>query len=168
MANSTATLDTFPSSSTVSFPWYHVPRPSLLQFISDKNLSVAVPVIVYWVYSLAFHFLDQTGLFSRYRIQESEEVTKRNRVTVYEVVRAVALQHLVQTLLGLLVLSEDPSEVFRDHGAEIARTGLWVQRAAYLLLGAKWESRLMQRYGVQLASWVYWWGVPIFQLFAAT
>jgi sphinganine C4-monooxygenase len=170
MANVNGTgLDAFSStSSSLSFPFYHAARPALLPFISDKNLSLAITVIAYWASSLLFHLFDQKDLFLRYKIQESEEVKRRNKVTMYEVVRAVALQHVVQTLLGLVVLTEDPAEIFRDHGAEIAQTGVWVERALYVLLGAKWQSVVMEKCGLQLASWMYWWGVPLVQLFAAT
>jgi len=94
-----------------------VPRPPLLPFISDKHLSLALPIIAYWLYSALFHFLDsQTWPFlDAYRIHPSEEVTRRNRVSRLQVVRAVLIQQLGQVLVGLVALHTEADEGIPDH-----------------------------------------------------
>src|SRR5271170_5087460 len=82
------------------------PRPPIFTFISDKHLSLALPIIAYWLYSALFHFLDlQTwSWLEKFRIHPPEEVLKRNRVTRWDVVRDVLIQQIGQTIVGYIVL----------------------------------------------------------------
>lgn len=109
------TISNFPNN-----PSFEI-RPQLLPFISDKHLTLALPVIAYWVYSLFFHFLDmQTWPWlDKYRIHPPEEILKRNRVTRWEVVRDVFVQQIIQTLTGIVVLRTEPDEGFPDHNLAI-------------------------------------------------
>lgn len=97
-------------------------RPPLLPFISDKHLSLAAPIIAYWIYSGFFHFLDcQTwSWLDKYRIHPPEEVAKRNRVTRWQVVRDVLVQQLGQVILGYIIMTMEPDETVQDHAAVIA------------------------------------------------
>ena len=97
------------------------PRPPIFPFISDKHLSLALPVIAYWVYSAFFHFLDlQTWKWlDKYRIHQPEEITKRNRVTRWEVLRDVFVQHLIQTIVGFIVLRTEQDESVPNHAAAL-------------------------------------------------
>ena len=93
------------------------PRPPIFAFISDKHLSLALPIIAYWLYSAIFHFLDlQTWSFlAKYRIHTAEEVLKRNRVTRLQVVRDVLIQQLGQIIVGAIVLRTEADEGIPDH-----------------------------------------------------
>lgn len=69
----------------------------LFSFISDQSLALLLPIIVYWVYSLAFHWISvkEFSWFEKYRIHDKEEET-RNRVSLPEVIKAVIIQQLLQ------------------------------------------------------------------------
>lgn len=95
--NGTFIISPPPSNLTLT------PRPSLLPFISDGHLALLLPVVCYWTYSLFFHYLDTHDLFFKYRIHTPQELEKKNRCSVREVVRAVVVQHLIQTVVGLAV-----------------------------------------------------------------
>lgn len=99
------------------------PRPPILSFISDKHLSLALPIVAYWLYSGFFHVLDiQTWRWlDKYRIHPPEEITKRNRVTRWNVFRDVLVQQLIQTIVGAIVLHYEPDEVVPDHAAAVRR-----------------------------------------------
>lgn len=73
----------------------------LFSFISDQSLALLLPVIVYWVYSLAFHWisLKEFSWFEKYRIHDKEEET-RNRVSLPEVIKAVIIQQLLQVSIN--------------------------------------------------------------------
>ena len=92
-------------------------RPPIFTFISDKHLSLALPIIAYWFYSAIFHFLDlQTWSFlQKYRIHAPEEVVKRNRVSRLQVVRDVFVQQLGQVIVGIIVLRTEADEGIPDH-----------------------------------------------------
>ena len=51
--------------------------------------------------SLIFHLISTYNLFSKYRLHPPEEFKTRHRVTVGEVLRAIILQQVIQTALGL-------------------------------------------------------------------
>ncbi|GAA5920670.1 hypothetical protein JCM1841_002886 [Sporobolomyces salmonicolor] len=145
------------------YPWYNTDRVEFVLGISDKYLSVLVPLAAYWAFSLFFHILDKLQLdcLERYRIHEPEEVTSKNRVTVREVVVAVLFQQLLQTAMGVWWL-EDDDPVF-DDAAELNRFGRKVAKAVIAVAGTSLGGDFMAQYGRQATSWVYWWGVPIAQ-----
>lgn len=99
------------------------PRSPIFTFISDKHLSLALPIIVYWLYSLFFHVLDlQTWSFlDKYRIHTPEEVLKRNRVTRWDVVTAVLVQQLGQTIVGVIVLRTEADEGVPNHALALQK-----------------------------------------------
>jgi sphinganine C4-monooxygenase len=154
-------------------PFYHVTRPSILSFMSDKYLSLAAPILIYWALSLVFHALDAAKLpyFEARRIHESPEVLARNKATIRQVVRAVFVQQLVQTLLGLVWLEDEETilrrEVYRDHLGEMAALATRVADAVLILLGRRSGEELLRHHGEALVRWTYWWGIPAFQLFLA-
>jgi sphinganine C4-monooxygenase len=151
----------------LSYPSYYAPRLSLLSWISDKNLSLLAPVVIYWATSLFFELLDRSGLrfIEKYRIHEPEEVRRKNRVTFKTVLLAVFVQHILQTALGYACLDEQDSirETFRDHRAELQTYGAYISRAAFLILGPTTGSKVLRYCGAELTSWIYWWGVPTLQ-----
>lgn len=92
-ANSTL-LELIGPSSPASTPFYFVAsRPSLLPGISDRYLSVAIPVVIYWVLGGLFFWLDKMEFpyFEARRIHESAEVERRNRVTMPQVCLPLSL-----------------------------------------------------------------------------
>lgn len=150
------------------YPFYHLPRPSILPWISDKNLSLLAPVVVYWVVSLTFHLLDilQLPFFEKYRLHEPEEVTKRNRVSVGKVVRMVILQQAVQTVLGILVLEDEEvviEQVFVDHKQKIRDVGVVLAKSLVSVCGTGTGMKVLSAVGRPLAQWLYWWGIPLVQ-----
>src|SRR5947199_2772145 len=87
------------------------PRPSLIPGIPDTLLQLLLPIVAYWVVSLAFHGLDTYDIFPQYRLHTPAEVLKRNHVSRYEVVKAVIIQQILQTATGLLIAAMDPIEM---------------------------------------------------------
>ncbi|KAF9432275.1 hypothetical protein BGZ76_011025 [Entomortierella beljakovae] len=87
----------------------------LFSFISDQSLALVLPVVVYWVYSLFFHWISiqEFPWFEKYRIHDKEEET-RNRVSLSDVIKAVIVQQVLQTALGFIVVLADDSEMIFD------------------------------------------------------
>jgi sphinganine C4-monooxygenase len=87
--------------------------------LSDKHLSLAAPILAYWGLSMLFHPLDvsQFAWLEKYRLHDSEEVKSRNLTSRADVVWAVFVQQIIQTVLGLVFLDEQGSESQYDHGA---------------------------------------------------
>ncbi|WVO13930.1 hypothetical protein L204_101555 [Cryptococcus depauperatus] len=155
---------------TLNAPFYHTTRPSLLSFISDKHLSLLAPVLAYWIYSFVFHFLDTAkfSYFEKRRIHDSPEMLARNKVTVPEVIKAVIVQHIIQTFLGIIWLEDDSviyeREILRDHLASMGKLTPWVVDGVLLLLGNRTGEQVLKTHGEALVQWTYWWGIPAFQM----
>lgn len=154
-------------------PFYHTTRPNLLPFMSDKHLSLAAPVLAYWLYSFFFHFLDtaQFSYFEKRRIHDSPEVLARNKVTVTQVIKAVILQHVIQTVLGIFWLEDDEAifrrEVMKDHLAAMSNLSPWVADGVLLVLGRRVGEQVLKRNGEAIVRWMYWWGIPALQMLLA-
>ena len=153
-------------------PCYHTTRPSLLSFMSDRITSLILPVLAYWILSFLFMWLDNAQLpyFEKRRIHESPEVIARNKATVPEVIRAVFVQHTLQTILGLLWLDDEATilrkEVYRDHLGSMAELAPKVASGTLLLLGRRTGEEVLKSHGEALVRWVYWWGIPTAQILA--
>ncbi|KAF9974629.1 hypothetical protein BGZ73_001928 [Actinomortierella ambigua] len=102
----------------------------LFSFISDQSLALLLPIIVYWTYSLLFHWvsLQEFPWFEKYRLHDREEET-RNRVELPEVIKAVVLQQIIQTALGFIVVLADDSEIIFDDEASLAKYQIWISSA---------------------------------------
>ena len=76
--------------------------------LSDKTLSLVMPLVAYWSYASFFYWLAWCKFpwVERYRIHTPEEQDARNRVSVATVVRTVLFQQALQTGLGWLVVEE--------------------------------------------------------------
>jgi len=152
--------------SVASYPLYHIDGPSIISFLSDKSLSLLAPVIAYWAYSLLFHALDCSNWLwlDRYRIHESAEVQAKNRATQWEVVKAVILQQIFQTTLGVLTIQpEGPI----DHIKEMRKLAPNVVYFVMKVLGREAGQGLLVARGAGIISFVYWWAIPIFQFVVA-
>lgn len=73
---------------------------------SDEILALWVPVASYWLFSTFFHLLTKANLpyFEQYRIHSLGDMQKRNKVSMSRVLTMVALQQIIQVVLGILVL----------------------------------------------------------------
>lgn len=187
-------INTTASAASYDPPLYYTPRQRLIDDVPDHILTVTVPIIAYWFLSLFFHALDISGWkwLNKYRIHDSEEVKKRNLVGRTEVVLAVIFQQVIQTLLGLVWLEEEAVNGHAtSHAAQVVVVkGL--QRWERLLepvvdkvlgvVGALVGHEVVKTAGggvlgvtnggkevvlAKAAYFVYWWGIPIIQFFAA-
>ncbi|BGP37868.1 Sphingolipid C4-hydroxylase sur2 [Rhodotorula kratochvilovae] len=155
----------FPSPLPASFlPAYLVQRDELVPGLSDKVLSVVAPVVVYWVFSLFFHLLDSLGweCLERHRIHEPEEVKSKNRVTPREVVYAVIVQQVIQTVVGFLWLVGD--EDVADHAADLNAWGRTVAKVVVGLAGSRTGGEFMAKHGHRATELVYWWALPTLRM----
>ena len=143
-------------------PFYYSEKPDLFESVSDRYLTLAAPVLAYWFLSLVFHFLDTRDwkCLDKYRIHPSPEVASKNLVSRSAVVYAVIFQHIIQTLLGLLWLSHEPPK-YTPHAVAIQYIASILQKPL-VALGIKYPTLV-----VSAAQFVYWWGIPAFQLFAS-
>ncbi|KAK4686339.1 sphinganine C4-monooxygenase, partial [Tremellales sp. Uapishka_1] len=154
-------------------PFYHTSSPNLLAFISDKHLSLLAPILVYWLLSFTFHYLDnaQIPYFEARRIHESPETLARNKATVLQVVKAVIFQQVVQTALGVIWLESDDEilrrEIMIDHLSKMAQLSPKVAKGVLLLLGPRSGESVLRSYGAELVQWTYWWGIPCAQTLVA-
>lgn len=154
-------------------PSYHVTRQHLLSWISDRHLSLLAPTVVYWVLSTLFEILDTAQLpyFEARRLHDSAEVKAKNRAQFWPVIRVIVIQQVIQALVGLVILESDEvilqNEVQRDHVRSMTYLTPRVADAVFLLLGQQTGIRVLQAYGAQLVSWVYWWGIPSLQMYLA-
>jgi sphinganine C4-monooxygenase len=87
------------------------PLPSLVPSIPDSIVLMILPIAVYWLLSLFFHFLDVYDLLSGYRLHTPEEVLKRNHVTRREVVQDVIVQQIIQSIVGLAISFTEAEEM---------------------------------------------------------
>ncbi|KAJ7050506.1 sphingosine hydroxylase [Mycena amicta] len=133
-------------------PWYYSYKVSLIDGVSDQHLALGAPVLAYWLLSLTFHYLDtrEWKFLQKYRLHDSAEVASRNQVTRAAVIRAVIFQQMVQTALGLFWI-DDKHSGLPDHAEEISRIG----------------QHLGPLRTTQLAYFVYWWAIPLFQYLGA-
>ncbi|KAJ1029864.1 hypothetical protein NDA13_003103 [Ustilago tritici] len=158
-------------------PFYFQALPTAIPGISDKYLSLALPIVIYWVASFFYHALDTLELpfTERYRLHEPEEVTKRNRVSVTRVIVMVIVQQAIQTLFGLLLLDDDSvglKQTFADHPAKILNIAAFLRNSTSKLLGpslAPTFTKLVfgSQDAISTASWLYWWGIPTAQFWFA-
>ncbi|KAG0039486.1 hypothetical protein BGZ82_007996 [Podila clonocystis] len=111
-----------------------VVQAPLFSFISDQSLALILPIVVYWAYSLLFHWVSikEFPWLEKYRIHDKEEET-RNRVSLPDVIKAVIVQQVLQTALGFIVVVADDSEMVFDDELSLARYQLWIGSAVSLL-----------------------------------
>jgi sphinganine C4-monooxygenase len=96
--------------------------------------------------------------------------------SVWQLLRAVLLQHTMQTILGLLWLAPESeiqkTQVFVDHAARLAETyAPWVIRLTSLAIGPRNAVALLSagggEVGRRMVEFSYWWAYPILQFAAA-
>ncbi|KAF8159747.1 sphingosine hydroxylase [Crassisporium funariophilum] len=147
-----------------AFPFYYTPKAHLVEGVPDFVLTLAAPVVAYWALSIFFHLLDISGWqwLEKYRLHDSPEVQSRNKVSRTEVVWAVILQQVIQTVVGLIGLSNEAALAV-NHADELRRLARSIEPLASALLGDRIRPYLL----AQVADFVYWWGIPVLQFFGA-
>lgn len=128
--NTTASAGTVLTDSQASFlpplPSYTLtPRERIYSGLPDGITILIPPLVVYWVVSLFFHFLDVYNLFPQYRLHTPLEVLQRNHVSRADVVRDVLLQQVVQTIAGACLVYFDDVEYTGKDGYNVA---VWALR----------------------------------------
>ncbi|PCH44400.1 sphingosine hydroxylase [Wolfiporia cocos MD-104 SS10] len=148
-------------------PFYYSPKAHLLDWLPDHYIALAAPLITYWVASLVFHILDisEWKWLEKYRIHESAEVKARNLVTRWQVIRAVILQQIVQTILGFFWMEEKVSGAGIDHVGAMLSLGPFLSRTFNWALGEGTGERIIERHGAQLLYALYWWAIPTARFF---
>lgn len=155
--------------SLVQYPFYHVSRASVVPGVNDKALSLIAPILSYWVYSLFFHVLD-LDVFqwsAKHRLHESEEIKSKNLASRKDVVLAVVLQQVIQTLLGVVWLDGSEGNTFQQHTVEMRQLGKWLAPLTVTVLGEARGMAFLTTNGQAMLSWMYWWGIPIVQFLSA-
>lgn len=91
-------------NSTIPPPPIYAVRPKgLVPGMSDELLALIAPVVGYWLFCSMFHYFDTHNLFEQYRIHTPEELEKKNKATMGQVIRAVISEQTVQLFAGLVV-----------------------------------------------------------------
>ncbi|KAF5349336.1 hypothetical protein D9758_011751 [Tetrapyrgos nigripes] len=142
--------------------------PSLFEGVSDPILTLAAPVLAYWVSSLVFHVLDISGWkwLDSYRLHDSEEVKSKNLVSKTDVLVAVVFQHIVQTALGYFWLEDKTSHL--DHARHMDAIASWAEPLVNLVLGETVENKKMKSLVLhEVGYYVYWWAIPTMQMLTA-
>ncbi|KAJ5458738.1 hypothetical protein N7475_010126 [Penicillium sp. IBT 31633x] len=121
-------------------------REHLLASIPDNILTLILPVVAYWGLSMIYHFLDVNDYFVEYRLHTPAEVSKRNKVTRWEVVRDVILQQVIQTVAGFAFMYFDADETVGKEEYDVA---VWAQR---LRLAQKAVPSLLALVGIDAVS----------------
>ncbi|TFK51636.1 sphingosine hydroxylase [Heliocybe sulcata] len=143
-------------------PFYYSPKPELISGVPDHALALAAPIIAYWAVSLFFHAMDVSNWkwLDKYRIHESAEVKTRNLVTRWEVVKAVTLQHIIQTVLGVFWVQPQVSGAGVDHPGNMRQLAGSVQWWLKMAMGEASGDKMLATRGGVIVYFMYWWGIP--------
>jgi sphinganine C4-monooxygenase len=151
-----------------SLPVYYSPRPQLVPGVPENYLSLASPILAYWVLSLIFHGLDISNWqwLDKYRIHESEEMKSRNKVSKYDVILAVIFQHVLQTALGLWWLDDSPESGGSaiTHLEPMMRLAPTLRTIFLAVVGEKLGTIWWNEKADKILYFVYWWGIPVLQI----
>lgn len=101
------------------------PLPRLVSMLPDKFLTLLLPFAAYWGLSMLFHWIDTMDYFPQYRLHTPAEVSKRNRVSRWDVIRDVLVQQAVQTVMGVLLGISEPDDTVGKESYDIA---VWARR----------------------------------------
>ena len=109
---------------TTVFPSYNLrPVPPLVPGCPDGYLLIALPIITYWIWGGLWYWIEHKSYFPQYRIHTSAEVLKRNRVPLSTILRNVATQQFITTVLGIYLTGEP-----EQYGREDYDQARWVVR----------------------------------------
>jgi sphinganine C4-monooxygenase len=149
--------------SQTGVPFYYSEKPSLVPWMSDSKLAIAAPVFAYWSLSLLFHGMDMSGwqYLDKYRIHDSPEVQSRNRATRSQVVWAVVVQQVIQSILGVFWISDDRE--IADHRMEMEGIAWTLVSVLKRCVGEKMGNAVLDERGTDMVYAIYWWGIPVAQ-----
>ncbi|KAL6660472.1 hypothetical protein ACP70R_001854 [Stipagrostis hirtigluma subsp. patula] len=91
-----------------------------MELFSDEALAIAVPIVVYWVYSALYMVLGHS--VDKYRLHPRQEEDSKNLVSKRDVVKGVLLQQLVQAAVAAAVFTltgEGSSVEEAEDGGEV-------------------------------------------------
>jgi len=167
-AMNSTTCPPFPDQTTprfhlVNVPFYYSHKPYLFNEFPDQYLALAAPILAYWSLSLFFHYLDVSGWkwLEKYRIHESSEVKARNVATRSQVVCFVLLQQVLQTVLGLMYLSDGHKTT--NHTQNMHDLAMKLRPLLRWGMGGIKTEEVMPDF----VYFIYWWGMPGFQFLGA-
>ncbi|CAG8616289.1 7313_t:CDS:2 [Ambispora leptoticha] len=133
------------------------PTP-IIPFISDKQLSLLLPLVIYWVYSGFFHLISvyKVSYFEKYRIHYAYEAETKNKVSMSEVIKGVLIQQFLQTLLGLLVVVAEDEDVLVDDAYELK-----IYHQNFNTLASQFGlNRQLAPFQHMIVSSAYWYIIP--------
>jgi sphinganine C4-monooxygenase len=141
-----------------NFPFYYSCKEHVVDGIPDHFIALASPILAYWSLSMFFHYLDVSGWewLEKYRIHESEQAMQRNVVSRSHVVGAVIFQQVIQTLLGLVWMSEEKRIL--NHPERMRDIGALIRPLLTRFLG-EWGPVILPR----VIHLTYWWFIPAAQ-----
>ena len=151
-------------------PWYYEPDTQLWNVTSDFWLSLLGPISAYWLFCSLFEILDRADWewLKKYKIHESSEVISRNRVTKRQVILAVIIQQVIQITLGYFWMDENAETggPISTHIPRMEALAPTVLRSLQALVGRQLAAYLWLHKAQDIIYYVYWWVVPLVQLFA--
>ncbi|KAG8624490.1 hypothetical protein KVT40_007557 [Elsinoe batatas] len=101
------------------------PLEPLIPGLPDTLLQALLLIVAYWAVSGFFHLIDVYDLAPSYRLHTPEELTKRNHVSRWEVLREVVIQQIIQTGFAFLLGAIDPIPMKGKEDYDIA---VWARR----------------------------------------
>lgn len=123
-----------------------------LAFGTDEFWMAAAPVIVYWIVSLYFDILDHSShpYILKHRVTRRDR-GRENQVGRLAVIQRVILQHVLQTLVGIVGLLAEP-----DHCSAI-KPKSWLQSSMQFIIGMfimdAWQYWIHR--AVHVNTWLY-------------
>jgi hypothetical protein len=151
-------------------PWYCKPDPQLLTVMSDFWLTLLAHIIAYWLLCFFFEILDRADWvwLKRYKIHESPEVTSRNRGSKTHVLAAVIFQQVMQIALGYFWVdtNAETGGPVSTHVPRMEALAPTVLDSLKTLVGSRVATYLWLHKAQDLVYYVYWWAIPLAQLFA--
>jgi sphinganine C4-monooxygenase len=142
-------------------------KASLMDIWSDEMMAVWVPIAVYWGQCTIFEVLMRLEIpfFEKYRIHTPEDRDRRNKVSFGKVLIMVALQHVVQIVLGIALMKNiDPAATQLKQEATLQKYTT-VILSIFSALGQSNQQTVAL--ATQLASVIQNYAVPSIQFFIA-
>ena len=119
------------------------PAPALLPFISDVNLSLLLPLIAYWGFSMIFQAIESSGLGDRLQpFNTPTEMLMRNRVSKTYAFFYIMGNFAIQGTLAWALSKLGNEEMVGREGYDIARWALRLRSAQ------EWVPRLLGIVGI--------------------
>ncbi|KAG9230848.1 fatty acid hydroxylase superfamily-domain-containing protein [Amylocarpus encephaloides] len=87
----------------------------LFPFIADYHLPYLVPVVVYWIAGLSFHYIEKQNLFTRFKLHTPAESLKKDRASREDVIRCAIMQQAAQVTLGYFTADVEMSAHGHDY-----------------------------------------------------